>query len=222
MDERLNGEDIAAYMDGEMSDAEAQEFETTLQSDPFARAEVQRLQEVNSLLKGAYNEILDEPVPLAVAGRVQRALASVEPGPHASPVPAGGAWRAWGLQAIAASLLAVILSFPAGFFTSEWRQEAVKAEVAAAQAADREAMAVALSEALEKRLSGVAVDWHNQASGSSGAVTPVRTFRNADGRWCREYLEEASIGGTLDSRRAIACRESDGQWRTRILALSES
>ena len=222
MNERLSGEDIAAYMDGEMSDAEAQDFEAVLQSDPLARAEVQHLQEVNSLLKGAYNEILDQPVPLAVAGRVQSSLASAEPGSQASPVPMGGGWRAWGLQAIAASLLAIILSFPAGFFTSEWRQDAVKAEAAAVQAADREAMAAALSEALEKRLSGVAVDWHNQASGSSGAVTPVRTFRNADGRWCREYLEEATIAGSLDSRRAIACRESDGQWRTRILALSSS
>ena len=222
MNERLSGEDIAAYMDGEQSDAEAQDFETILQNDPFVRAEVQRLQEVNSLLKGAYNEILGEPVPLDVAGRVQRTLASVEPGPHASPISGGGGWRAWGLQAIAASLLAVILSFPAGFYAAELRQDAFAAELAAAQNADRLAMAAALNEALEKRLSGVAVDWHNQASGSSGAVTPVRTFRNADGRWCREYLEEASIGGTLDSRRAIACREGDGQWRTRLLALSDS
>lgn len=222
MNERLSGEAIAAYMDGELTDAETQDFEAILECDPLVRAEVQRLQEVNSLLKGAYNEILAEPVPLAVAGRVQRTLASAEPGPRASPVPGGGGWRAWGLQAIAASLLAVILSFPAGFYVAELRQDAITAEMAAIQAADRQAMAAALSEALEERLSGVAVDWHNQASGSSGAVTPVRTFRNADGRWCREYLEEATIAGTLDSRRAIACRESDGQWRTRILALSDS
>ena len=219
MNERLNGEDIAAYMDGEMADAEAQEFETILQNDPFARAELERLQEVNSLLKGAFNEILAEPVPLAVARRVHQTVAA--PGPAIPPSQQSG-WGTWGLQAIAASLLAVVLSFPAGFYAAELRQESISSEMAAVQAADRQAMAAALSEALEKRLSGVAVDWHNQASGSSGAVTPVRTFRNADGSWCREYLEEATIAGTLDSRRAIACRESDGQWRTRLLALSDS
>ena len=44
----------------------------------------------------------------------------------------------------------MILSFPAGFYVAERRQEAIKAEVAAAQEADRQAMAVALSEAHER------------------------------------------------------------------------
>lgn len=232
MSERLKSEDIAAYVDGELSAAEARDIEAILEIDPHASAEVQRLREINSLLKAAHSEMLNEPVPLALASQVQQTLTlaetrmaetrMAETADLGAQGPVGQGWRQWGLQAVAASLLAVVLSFPAGFYAAELRQEAVLAEMATVREADQLAMATALTEALEKRLSGVAVDWHNPASGSRGAVTPVRTFRNADGSWCREYLEEATIEGALDKRRAIACRESDGQWHTRILDMTES
>ena len=62
---------IAAYMDGEMSRGRGTGFRNYHAKRPLTpAAEFERLQEVNSLLKGAYNEVLAEPVPLAVASRV--------------------------------------------------------------------------------------------------------------------------------------------------------
>ena len=222
MNERLSAEELSAYVDGELSDERARELEAALEFDPAARDEVQRLREIDGMLKGAYGEILGEPVPFAVASQAHKSLAGTGGAAQAGSPPRTPGWRAWGLQALAASLLAVMLSFPAGFYLSDLRNQAETARLEGARAADRQAVAAAMAEALEERLSGVSVHWHNPTSGNEGKITPVRTFRNRDGSWCREYREETVKAGTARSQQAIACRSAEGEWLTRLVALGES
>ncbi|MBN9673220.1 hypothetical protein JF539_22875 [Labrenzia aggregata] len=70
-----------------------------------------------------------------------------------------------------------------------------------------------LQHALEKSLSGNAMRWQNPASGASGSVTPLRTWKTAQGTYCRAYLERITFSsGKSLSREGIACRTSSAVW----------
>jgi surface antigen len=80
-------------------------------------------------------------------------------------------------------------------------------------AADRRDAEKAAQQALEKEPSGTAVAWHNPDSGHSGTVTPVRTFQNSSGQYCREYRQSVDIGGKEQQAYGTACRQPDGSWK---------
>lgn len=69
-----------------------------------------------------------------------------------------------------------------------------------------------VQEALERRLSNEITPWQH-GSGSSGSVTPLRTFRIKSGHYCRDYAETV----VQDTQRILvvrtACRDHQGMWR---------
>lgn len=68
--------------------------------------------------------------------------------------------------------------------------------------------------ALETIPSGEVVSWRTAANGMRGTVTPVRTFRGADG-FCRDYA--ATISGPEGKGsvwQSTACRDGAGVWRS--------
>lgn len=80
-------------------------------------------------------------------------------------------------------------------------------------AADRDRASTAATSALESAPSGQSVAWRNPDSGNTGAVTPVRTYQDASGQYCREYTQTVTIGGEKHQSYGTACREPDGRWR---------
>jgi surface antigen len=71
--------------------------------------------------------------------------------------------------------------------------------------------AAAVQNALEELMSRDSRRWRNGSS--SGVVTPLRTFRISDGRYCRDYLEVVLAGGQEPVYgRSTACRSADGLW----------
>ena len=78
----------------------------------------------------------------------------------------------------------------------------------------RYTMRNALAEALETNISGTPVSWQNPTSGWSGVAVPVRTFRNAEGAFCREYSETVTLGTGFEEVIGIACRRDNGIWQT--------
>lgn len=59
------------------------------------------------------------------------------------------------------------------------------------------------------------VHWQDPDTAASYQVTPVRTWRSQDGRYCREYTTDATIGGRNSQLVSQACRQPDGSWATR-------
>lgn len=56
--------------------------------------------------------------------------------------------------------------------------------------------------------------WRNPRSGNAGSVTPTRTYRTADGVFCREFeVTLATDGDDADRALRAACRRADGTWR---------
>ena len=68
-------------------------------------------------------------------------------------------------------------------------------------------------QALEYAPSGTETAWHNPDSGHSGSITPTRTYESATGDYCREFQQQAAIGGEVQSVYGTACRQPDGQWQ---------
>ncbi len=69
-----------------------------------------------------------------------------------------------------------------------------------------------LQDGLETHPSRELAEWRNDATGNSGSVTPVRTFRIKTGFFCRDFLETVVAAGAPAERAGTACRREDGAW----------
>lgn len=56
------------------------------------------------------------------------------------------------------------------------------------------------------------VAWRNPDTQSEYQVTPTRTFEQ-QGRYCREYTTQSTVGGRAQSTYGTACRQPDGSWQ---------
>lgn len=70
-----------------------------------------------------------------------------------------------------------------------------------------------IGQALEHMPSGQEVAWRNPDNGSTMRATPVATFNDGAGRYCREYTTTITIGGQRQSAYGTACRQPDGSWQ---------
>lgn len=57
------------------------------------------------------------------------------------------------------------------------------------------------------------VTWQNPDDGIAYQITPVRTYQENSGRYCREYQAAANIGGRQQQSYGTACRTPDGDWQ---------
>jgi len=55
------------------------------------------------------------------------------------------------------------------------------------------------------------ITWNDGST--SGSVTPIRDGHTADGRACREFQQQVSIGGKTDQAYGTACQQPDGSWQ---------
>lgn len=223
----LNDETLVAYVDGQLDSRETAEVEAKLLADAEARDKVDGLRRNTALLRAAFNEPLEAPIPERVLRTVEDGFArrreeqggearrgGADRGRYAPPGP----WRmAW-----AASLLALMVGAGGGYLAADYRVEQRLAALEAAAAADRAARQQAFLAALESSISGQSVAWENPDSGRRGAITPVRTFKTVEGQWCREYAADEWLGQKQEISRAIACRVGDGLWKTRLLLIEET
>jgi surface antigen len=71
-----------------------------------------------------------------------------------------------------------------------------------------------VSRALEHSRTGHTVAWNNPDSRTQYRVTPTGNFRGPGGQPCRHFVTEAMMSGHQQQVEGIACRASDGTWRT--------
>ena len=68
-------------------------------------------------------------------------------------------------------------------------------------------------DSLENSPSGKQTVWSNPDTGNSGTITPVRTYQQDDGDYCREFHQTVTIGGKEENAYGTACRQPDGSWK---------
>lgn len=79
--------------------------------------------------------------------------------------------------------------------------------------ADRVEMERTAQYSLEHNRTDEPGSWRNPDSGHSGSITPKKTYRTAEGRYCREYQQTVIIGGEEHQAYGTACRQPDGTWK---------
>jgi anti-sigma factor RsiW len=115
--------DLVAYLDGELTPAERREVEAWLAADPAARDRLLQLAQTDALVRRAFDEALQEPVPERLLAAARRdADAPVAPAaqilpfkPVAARRTAPPAWRRWAALPAAASLFGLLLGGGAGY-----------------------------------------------------------------------------------------------------------
>ena len=212
MTERIDLEMLVSYVDGQLEERETARVEEALAQDAEARETVRGLRESAELLRSAFNEALMTPLPAGILEPFHRA---------AVDRPADRWYRSWP-AALAASIAMLFVGFGGGALMVDLRVEQKLAAHRALELSDRQARDAALFEALEKSVSGEAVAWRNPDSGRVGEITPVRTFKNRQAQWCREYRAKEVLAETAEIQHAIACREPEGQWKTRAVLITDS
>jgi len=217
----LDEDTLVAYADGALDDDARRAVERALVTDAAARETLRALRDSAATLRAALDAVAAEPIPLKAVQTIDAAFAARRnDGASAGGSGRRGTGLSWPV-AIAASVLALVVGLGGGQYLAGLRSDMQAAHLQALEAEDRVAQQAALQDALERQLSGASVAWRNANSGRQGAITPVRTFRNVAGQWCREYVASEGRDGDRVERRGIACRVGEGEWRTRLIATND-
>ena len=75
-------------------------------------------------------------------------------------------------------------------------------------------MDTAFQVALEDKKRGETVTWSTPNTSWSGGITPTKTFRLADGRYSRRYIQKVNYPGGKRTYFGLAVRDSNGVWIT--------
>lgn len=224
---------LIAYVDGELDSQTAREVEAKIATDADARQTVEHLRALAALTRIAFNDTLHEAVPQALKdaalGRTLKDTGAViehsGPGNVVSfaPKPQGGVLRRMAPHgfAAAAAVMGLVLGLGGGVQYSEKSTSKSLQLAALALQQDQGSMDQALNKALEVNVSGNALTWTNPDSGRSAAFTPVRTYQDKAGKFCREYRKDVTASSKTDTTFGLACRDENGAWKTRYLILED-
>jgi surface antigen len=78
---------------------------------------------------------------------------------------------------------------------------------------EQQAMAQTLQYAMEYNKTSEAAAWVNPDTDNTGTAVPIKTYVNADGLYCREFITTIIIGGEEQQGYGTACRQPDGTWQ---------
>ena len=75
--------------------------------------------------------------------------------------------------------------------------------------------------ALEYANDGASRPWTNPENGSTGSITPTRTYQERDGTYCREFDQSiqvrergnTEVKGSGEATAKVACRQASGLWK---------
>lgn len=181
----VSPEELMAYADGELGEADVARVESALAADPALQAQVEKHRALRASLSAAYEPILEEPVPARLTGAARRDAGVVH------------------LSAARAKRVA-----PTGWLVREWAAIAaalVVGVIVGGRMLGGDGLVTTANDGLVAR--GVlarALD--GQLAAESGPVRIGLSFRTADSRACRTF---AADNGALNG---LACRDGS-EWR---------
>ncbi|MFQ5783802.1 MAG: RT0821/Lpp0805 family surface protein [Alphaproteobacteria bacterium] len=217
----LEPERLGAYVDGELDEGEARKVEALASRSPAVEREVRAIRSASTLVRAAFNTPLLATPPARLGETIDAGFAARKQR-RTTADAATAARRRWALP-IAASIAALFIGVAGGYFSAGYRFDSEFARLEADRQEQRAFIERTVNQALEKQLSGTAVNWRNPVNGDHVTITPVRTYRSESGKWCREYRQITTTpDGRTEHHRAIACRESNGGWVTRAELFTDS
>jgi anti-sigma factor RsiW len=104
---------LSAYLDGALSPADTRAVELLVENDAVVAAEFEALSRVDQLTKSAFDAMLADPIPMALARAIDRSPVGDAPAPamQAANLPTRPVW-----QSIAAALALLLIGGAGGAF----------------------------------------------------------------------------------------------------------
>jgi anti-sigma factor RsiW len=227
-------EKLMSLADGELSPGDAAELRRRIDADPALAERFALFVETRALLQDKAKSA--EPAPHRLVEAIRRASAGAAPrlneaapGPNLRVVatqpdlperrPAAvrqrPAWASWRLP-LAASIVALVVGGLIGYRFAP--APGIAFDGANAEFSALPGAKAAIAEALAATPSGQTRRWSDAASGLTGQVVMVATYRMQDGGACREY-EVAADRSNLPRQTIVSCRRGQG-WHTQITVYS--
>ena len=170
-------ERIAAYLDGHLDDEAMAAFEAEMEQDATLADEMARLADNDALLRAAFEAPLAEKTDDMLLMRMGLATPRVLAANDNSALIRKWRWPVGGALAASAALALFIQAQPGSQADAQFAR------------------------AMDSMMSRQTAQMEGGAT-----LTPVLSFRAADGRYCREYVR----GGVSDTSSGIACRDEGG------------
>jgi len=199
-------EHLSAYKDGEVSKETARYIETQLSGQKDTQDLLLQITKTDNEVKAAFDEMLELPVNLAHVAAINAAFANQKQN------PAKWHQNRW-VPAIAASILAALISMGLGLFAFEQYSSQLVSKIQLARQIENQAIATLLQDTLETKVSGAPAEFKDPATATSVKIVPTQTFKSTSGHWCREFSEQIKRDGVVEFRKGLACREAKGGWR---------
>jgi predicted anti-sigma-YlaC factor YlaD len=194
---------LSAFLDGELDPAAMREVDEFLQRDAGAREYAVNAARTTAFLKAASNAILHAKVP-------EHLVAAVE----------SRAMDKWRRKPAVRSLIriaaAVILVF-AGFGAGRLMVNNEPGHLPLSAASVLEQYSHVVDAALENNLSGNSREWSEPRQPVMIMVTPIRTYRDSQNIYYREYRLEVNAGNRHQQVNGLAYRTGGGKWITKAL-----
>ncbi len=206
--EALDDGILVAYVDGELDEQRRRMVEAALSKDADAANRVRLMSGSARLLRGAYDEVFDLPIP----SRLRAMLDAARPEPRARQGwldRLAGAYRAAPLTLAAACAATLALGVFVGRIETGQETNYVPASIESGPG-------VVLLEpqvrALETGADGVEIGYDRSDIGVRAAMIPLAAFAGPDGLVCRPYRDRIEHAAGPVTTVGIACRVGDGSW----------
>jgi surface antigen len=194
---------LSSYVDGELDAETMRDVEAFVEADRNARSYVVNAIKTTARLRAFGNQVIHEEVPehLVSAIRSQPAKMArrktvIEP-----------------LFRMAAAILLILVGFGTGSIIQ--RNGNQQAPMLSTPLTAQYGHVV--NQALEYNLSGTPRQWQAPEGPVIVMVTPVKTYRDKDGLYYREYRLEVSARQERQQINGLAYRTANGRWKTKAV-----
>jgi hypothetical protein len=174
-----------------------------LEQDEKARRYILNAVKTSAYLRSSANAALEEEVP-------DRLLDMFSP--PQSP-KRHRRWSAHPLYRMAAAVLLVLI----GMGTGLWIELNGNSRIPAMMLPLPDRYHQIVNETLEHNISGASRQWREPQISSIITVTPVRTYRDQNGLYYREYRMEVATDTDRNQVKGLAYRDATGDWKTKAL-----
>ena len=194
---------LSAYIDGELDPKTLKEVDVYLDKEPGARKYVLNVLRATARMRGTMNAVLHEDVPdhLIDTLRLQRAQKKRR------------SFMQHPFLRMAAAIVFVFMGFSAGTILNQSNQDPLSALSGPLPAR----YSNVVDQALEFNRSGISKEWQAPQEALAVTVTPVKTYRDQNGRYFREYRLDVSVAQDRRQIKGLAYRTAAGNWKTKAV-----
>ena len=202
MNRKFDDITLSSYVDGELDPESMREVEAFLESDSDARKYVINAIRTTARLRESMNKVLHEEVPehlintiLPQQKKEGRRSTLFQP-----------------LFRMAAAIILILLCFGAGWLLPTNGDEPVFTMLTPFPAGYKQVV----NDAMEHNLSGAPRQWQSPENQAVIIVTPVKTYRDKNGQYFREFRMEVSTATERRQINGLAYRQH-GEWKTKAV-----